>query len=139
MVKLKWIVGLIGWVAWGPIGALVGYFFGAFIDSGLSSWRQIRGGSGTGQSDPWQRTSTSRTYSAGEQRNSFMISLLVLSSAIIRADGRTHQAELNHVRNFIRQNFGADAVDDAMRILDGLNNRQVNIYEVGTQIADYMN
>ena len=68
-----------------------------------------------------------------------MVSLLVLSSAVIKADGQVRQAELDQVRAFIRQNFGEAAVGQAMQMLDGLNRQQVNIYEVGAQIAGYMN
>ena len=63
----------------------------------------------------------------------------MLSSAVIRADGKVHQRELDTVRDFIQRNFGPQAVPEAMRILEGLNARQVNIYEVGPQIATYMN
>ena len=139
MGKVKWIAGFLGWVSWGPIGALIGFAIGALLDSQMEGIRRLTG-DGTGTQDgTWQRTTTSRGYTQNEQRNSFMVSLLVLSSAVIKADGRTHPAELNHVRSFIRQNFGEAAVDDAMRILDGLNSQQVNIYEVGAQIAGYMN
>ena len=85
------------------------------------------------------RTSTGGRYTADEQRNSFFVSLLVLSSAVIKADGQVSQSELNCVREFIRRNFGDSAVDEAMRMLDGFNRQQVNIYSVGPQIADNMN
>ena len=138
MGSLKWIVGFLGWVSGGPIGALIGFLFGSFVECGLDSMRQLNAGADAGREDPaYQRTT--RTYTATEQRNSFMVSLLVLSSAIIKADGRVHQRELDVVRGFIRQNFGEQAVDEAMRLLDGLNRQQVNIYEVGAQIAAYMN
>jgi DnaJ like chaperone protein len=139
MGKVKWIAGFLGWVSWGPIGALIGFAIGALLDSQIDGYRRLTGNGTDTQDGSWQRTSASRGYTQSEQRNSFMVSLLVLSSAVIRADGRIHAAELNHVRNFIRQNFGEAAVEDAMRILDGLNARQVNIYEVGSQIADNMN
>ena len=136
MGKVKWIAGFIGWVAWGPIGALIGYFFGSFVDSQIDSFHQI--GDSSGNTGSYTRSS-SRTYSAGEQRNSFMVSLLVLSSAVIKADGRIDRTELDCVKDFIRRNFGDAAVDEAMRILDGLNRQEVNIYEVGAQISFYMN
>ena len=147
MGKAKWIAGFLGWVSWGPIGALLGFALGSIVDLQINVFKQLTGsGDGTAQDSGrqrtnggWQRTGSSRGYTADEQRNSFMVSLLVLSSAVIKADGRTDQAELDHVRSFIRQNFGAAAVDEAMRILDGLNAQQVNIYSVGTQIADNMN
>ena len=157
MGALKWIVGFLGWVSGGPIGALIGFLLGSFVDTGLDAMRQITGGGFPGQGgssgypgggyaggypggSTYQRQTTgSRGYTATEQRNSFMVSLLVLSSAIIKADGRIVQSELDHVRSFIRSNFGDAAVSDAMRILDELNRKEVNIYEVGAQIATYMN
>ena len=63
----------------------------------------------------------------------------MLASAVIRADGKTQRSELDYVRSFVRQNFGASAVDEAMRILEELNRKHVNVREVGAQIAGNMN
>lgn len=142
MGKIKWIAGFLGWVPWGPIGALLGFLAGSFLDVGLDASRRLLGSDdteGRGQAAGSQRQAGSRSYTADEQRNSFIVSLLVLSSAVIKADGQVRQAELDHVRSFIRRNFGSDVVDEAMRMLDGLNRQTVNIYEVGGQIADHMN
>ena len=158
MGSAKWIVGLLGWVTWGPIGALLGFLAGSAVDKYIEMARQLPGydNDASRNGNPWQQTngnpwqqtggatrqqtgSGGRGYSATEQRNSFFVSLLVLSSAVIKADGRTLQSELNCVRDFIRQNFGENAVDEAMRILDGLSSQQVNVYSVGAQIADNMN
>ncbi|MCR5841503.1 MAG: TerB family tellurite resistance protein [Bacteroidales bacterium] len=143
MGSLKWIVGFLGWVSGGPIGALLGFLVGTVMESGLDTLRQLTGGAPQGTAGPrpdWrQQAARARNYTATEQRNSFLMSLLVLSSAVIKADGNVRQSELDVVREFVRRNFGEAAVEDAMRILDGLNRQQVNIYEVGTQIATYMN
>ena len=139
MGKVRWIAGFLGWVSWGPIGALIGFVLGSFVDAGIESARRLTGSSGSSGTSSTSGYPGSRGYTANEQRNSFMVSLLVLSSAVIKADGRTHPAELERVRTFIRQNFGDNAVDEAMRIRDGLNAQQVNIYSVGGQIADNMN
>lgn len=151
MGSAKWIVGFLGWAAFGPIGALLGYFVGSALDRTIEEFsRQIPGGgsgdgsasSGSYRQNPGgygRTTGSTRGYTAEEQRNSFIMSLLVLSSAVIKADGKTLQSELDYVREFIRQSFGAGAVDDAMRALNDLNARQVNIYTVGQQIASYMN
>ena len=141
---LKWIGGYLGWVTGGPIGALIGYLLGKVVDNGLDSAR-IGGGQNYdgGQSRNTGGYSTggrsSGGYSAGEQRNNFLISLLVLSSAVIRADGRFLQSETEYVKGFVRRNFGDAAVSDAMRILDELNRKEINIYQVGAQIAANMN
>ncbi len=125
MGAFKWIGGILGWATLGPIGGILGYAFGSLFDND--------------ESPSQEKTTHSRAYSSTEQRNSFLVSLLVLSSAVIRADGKTHQKELDTVRDFIRTNFGDMAVPEAMRILEGLNAKQVNIYQVGPQIATYMN
>lgn len=141
MGTLKWITGVLGWVAGGPIGALLGIFFGSLVEQGLEAINLLGSGSANAgqQSQTYQRTYRTGGYSATEQRNSFMVSLLVLSSAVIRADGKTLQSELDYVKAFVRQNFGEAAVGDAMRILTELESKDINVYEVGTQIASYMN
>lgn len=138
MGKAKWIAGFLGWVAWGPIGALLGFVAGAFLDAQIDFAKQLNGSGGAGGSTAGT-ASRQRGYTPGEQRNSFLVSLLVLSSAVIKADGQVRQAELDHVRAFVRQNFGEAAVSQAMQILDGLNRQQVDIYSVGAQIAGNMN
>ena len=152
----KWIGGFLGWVAWGPIGALIGYLLGKAVDTYIDGSHQLPGGDGweqrqsgqgsyrqqTGQGQYGQGPSTQSRqgrYTADEQRNSFFVSLLVLSSAVIKADGRTHPAELRTVREFIRTNFGEQAAVQAEQILQRLDSQQVNIYSVGGQIAANMN
>ena len=152
----KWIGGFLGWVAWGPIGALIGYLLGKAVDTYIDGSHQLPGGDGweqrqsrqgsyrqqTGQGQYDRGSSTQSRqgrYTADEQRNSFFVSLLVLSSAVIKADGRTHPAELRTVREFIRTNFGEQAAAQAEQILQRLDSQQVNIYSVGGQIAANMN
>ena len=155
MSKAKWIGGFLGWVAWGPIGALIGYLLGKAVDTYIDGSHQLPGGDGwerqqeqgsyrqqTGRGPYTQGQSTQsrqNRYTADEQRNSFFVSLLVLSSAVIKADGRTHPAELRTVREFIRTNFGEQAASQAEQILQRLDSQQVNIYSVGGQIAANMN
>ena len=156
MSKAKWIGGFLGWVAWGPIGALIGYLLGKAVDTYIDGSHQLPGGDGweqrqSGQGSyrqqtsqgPYDRGTSTQSrqgrYTADEQRNSFFVSLLVLSSAVIKADGRTHPAELRTVREFIRTNFGEQAAAQAEQILQHLDREQVNIYSVGGQIAANMN
>ena len=135
MASFKWIAGFLGWVSWGPIGALLGFLAGSAVDSYIDRARQLPGGEA---SSAQPRTGT-RGYTATEQRNSFLVSLLVLSAAVIKADGKTLQAELDYVKGFVRNNFGDAAVPEATRMLEQLTRQEVNIYQVGPQIARYMN
>ena len=151
MSAFKWIFGLLGWAGGGPIGALIGVIFGTLVESGVEMFKIIStGGNGPentnyggsqqyGRQGGYPQDRRPGGYTAGEQRNSFLVSLLVLSSAVIRADGRFLQSEMDYVREFVRRNFGDQAVDEAMRILEDLNRKEINIYSVGSQIATYMN
>lgn len=158
MGAFKWIGGLLGWVSGGPIGALIGVILGSVLESGIDTIGQITSGhspdfqnggrsgrtfrngqsGGTGRNGTYS-SGTGRTYSQAEQRNSFMVCLLVLSSAVMRADGKFLQSETDYVRNFIRRNFGEQAVSEAMRVFDDLNGKEINVYSVGVQISGNMN
>ena len=141
MGSFKWIAGFLGWVTWGPIGALLGFLAGSAIEDYIEEARQLPGGASSSPhsySQSQQHTGT-RGYTAAEQRNSFLVSLLVLSAAVIKADGRTLQSELDYVKEFVRKNFGDAAVPQAIRMLEQFTRQDVNIYEIGPQIARYMN
>ncbi|MBE6253612.1 MAG: molecular chaperone DjlA [Bacteroidales bacterium] len=141
MGSFKWIAGFLGWVTWGPIGALLGFLAGSAIEDYIEGARQLPGGASSSPhsySQSQQHTGT-RGYTAAEQRNSFLVSLLVLSAAVIKADGRALQSELDYVKEFVRKNFGDAAVPQAVRMLEQFTRQDVNIYEIGPQIARYMN
>lgn len=118
---MKYFAGILGWALGGPIGALIGFLFGSAFDSNVEVVSRTSRGEPTGQ------------------RNSFLLSLLVLSSAVIRADRRVLQSELDYVRQFIRSNFGEAAAQDSIRILKDLEDKPIDIFSVGRQIAANMN
>lgn len=102
MGAAKWIGGIIGFMAGGPLGALAGYALGSLFDTSTNgSFRQAQTGDGG--------------YAG--QRNSFLFSMLVMASYIIKADGRVMHSEMNYVRRFLRTNFGEASVHEGERIL----------------------
>ena len=128
MGTIKWFAGLLGWVTLGPLGGILGYILGAAVERGtetLAAGAPKAGGGGH--------------VSDGDPRSSFLFSLLVLSSAVIKADGKVHPAELRYVRDFVRQNFGEGMAEPAMQALDRLNGQTVDVRSVGGQIALNMN
>ncbi|MDD5962903.1 MAG: TerB family tellurite resistance protein [bacterium] len=132
----KWISGAVGWALAGPIGGLLGYLLGSVYD--MSNEQK----SAKGEASGGRRVNFGAAYndySAQERRNSFMLSLLVLSSAVMRADGKTMRSELDYVKQFIRNNFGEYAVGDALAILKELSAKEINLNEVCGQIKFYMN
>lgn len=124
MAAGKWIGGVLGFITAGPLGALAGYALGSLFDRGLDEVN--RDGD----------RSYSNAYEG--QRNSFMFSLLVLSSYIISADGKIMHSEMELVRRFLRQNFGEEACKQGESILLKLFEQQkrLGMAEYRTVIQD---
>ena len=120
----KWIGGFLGWMVGGPLGLLAGLFIGSMFDSDDST-ASIGGGGYTGS-----RGYTGSGYTPGGggydagQRNSFLFSMMVLASYIIKADGKVMHSEMEYVRQFLRQNFGGDAETQGDQILKRLFEEQ---------------
>ena len=131
MAAGKWIGGFIGWMAGGPLGALAGYLVGSMFDTMLDgvntpdnsgTW-----GSGSQRSYQDYNQAYQQAYRQRQQqgqRNSFLFSLLVLSSYIIKADGKAMHSEMELVRQMLRQNFGSGAVQQGNEILNRLFDEQ---------------
>lgn len=103
----KWIGGIIGFMAGGPLGALAGYAIGSLFDTNDSSRNTEGYNSGRNMHD-------NQAYG---QRNSFLFSLLVMASYIIKADGKVMHSEMEFVRKFLRVNFGNEAAVQGNDIL----------------------
>ena len=101
----KWIGGFMGFMTMGPLGALAGYFIGSWFDKKTGEMQYEEGTSGD-----------ERRYAQG-QRNSFLFSMLVMASYVIRADRRVMHSEMEFVRRFLRANFGEEAVAEGEEIL----------------------
>lgn len=115
MAAGKWIGGFLGFIHGGPLGALAGYVLGWLFDASFDNSGSLLGYSGHEYEDSSSNDYQQRTYEG--QRNSFLFSLLVLSSYIIRADGRIMHSEMEVVRAFLRKNFGEKAVSEGEQIL----------------------
>ena len=109
MALFKWIGGVLGFIIYPPLGAFLGYFLGSVID-GITEQPQAIPGSTSDEG------TASGNYDEG-RRNSFLFSMLVLSSYIIRADGKIMHSEMEYVRNFLRTNFGEAAAQQGNEIL----------------------
>lgn len=118
----KWIAGALGWAMFGPIGGILGYYFASRAEK-LSEAVDAQG-----EQQSWNQG----------QRNSFLMSLLILSAAVIKADGKTTSQEIATLRNFFVRNFGPQAGNDAEQIVKDLNNKDFNLYEVCMQIRSCM-
>ena len=134
----------------GPLGALLGIVLGGLFDkmSDAVNTPDTQGtyGDQSGyQSQAYGRQYSQRVYEG--QRNSFLFSMLVLASYIIKADGRVMHSEMELVRNVLRQNFGDAASrqgDEILRKLfeeqkrTGMSAFRNTVMQCCGQIADNM-
>ncbi len=121
----KWIGGGLGWALGGPIGALLGFAFGSVVD-GMHSGDYAAQQVGTGQRPP--RTS------GGD----FAVSLVVLSAAIMKADGKVVKAELDYVKSFFLRQFGSQKTEQYILLLRDVLKKDINMFEVCSQIRNNM-
>ena len=155
----SWIGGTLGtMLGSGILGTLAGFCLGSIIDEVMDSradsnnynaHNQDHYSQGNGYQQyqyGWQNgTPNAQTYE--EQRNSFLFSMLVLSSYIIKADGKIMHSEMEFVRQFLRQNFGEQAVNQGQEILlklfeiqkkQGIQVFRNTIHQSCTEIKHYM-
>ena len=118
----KWIAGALGWAMFGPIGGILGYYITSRIEK-LAEAALVYG--------------EDQTWNQG-QRNSFLMSLLVLSASVIKADGKTTSQEMSTLRSFFTSNFGAQAGNEAEEIISDLLTKDYNLYDVCSQIRSCM-
>ncbi|MBS1939481.1 MAG: TerB family tellurite resistance protein [Bacteroidetes bacterium] len=124
----KWIFGSLGFALTGtPIGAVVGFALGALMDGakGVAPVRQ------PGQGGPQYRQGPSTG-------SDLAISLVVLTAAVMKADGKPTHGELGHVRRFFVQQFGPQHSAELLRVLRDVLKREIPLRDVCLQIRSHL-
>lgn len=119
----KWIAGGLGWAFFGPLGGILGFAVGSMFDS------ENKFQPGASYSGAQQRTTTTGGY---------VMSLLVLVAAVMKADGRIMKSELEYVKQFFVRTFGTASGVEATRMLKDLINQNIPITDVCMQIGKNM-
>jgi DnaJ like chaperone protein len=134
----KWIGGALGWSFGGPIGAIIGLAIGSVIDAMangegnplLGERQSSKGRRTTYRTQPRQRPQT--------QSGDFEVSLLVLASVIIKADGVQDQRELDFVRKQFLNMYGKDRANHAFKLFKGISKQNISVRPVCLQIRQMM-
>lgn len=121
----KWIGGGLGWAFGGPIGGLLGFAVGAMLDH--------MNGPAPEEPTPGQQRVHSNT-TGGD----LVMSLVVLTAALMKVDGRVTQRELDHVRRFFVQQFGVDRAGQMLVLLRDVLKREIPVNAVCEQIRQNM-
>ncbi len=67
------------------------------------------------------------------------MSLLVLIAAVMKADGKVLKSELDYVKNYLIQSFGADSAKEALGMLRDILKQEIPLDDVCIQIRQNMN
>ncbi|WP_428740987.1 TerB family tellurite resistance protein [Tenacibaculum sp.] len=126
----KWLGAGAGFTLGGPIGAIVGFVVGSFIDGiSVEDFTQEQQ-----EYQQKQRQGTRGRATSGD----FEISLLILASVVIKADGRIDQRELDYVRMYFVKMYGKERANHAFKLFNGIIKKQISTRQVCLQIRQYM-
>ena len=120
---LKLILTGLGWSFGGPLGGIIGYAIGSLF-SGNGAKRI--------------RSEVTDTFGNTEEKRDFNVTLLVLSAAVMKADGNVRKSELDYVKRFFLQNFGQERAESYIKMLREILEKDYNLYEVSQQVGRYM-
>lgn len=131
----KWIGAGLGWSFGGPIGAIIGLVLGSIIDSVSDSGTPLLG---DWQSKQRNQPTYRRQAQPKTQPGDFEVSLLILASVVIKADGQQDQRELDFVRQQFVNMYGQERANKAFRLFKGINQQQIPVRQVCMQIQQMM-
>ncbi len=121
----KWLGAGLGWTFMGPIGGILGYVLGSFVDDF----------SGNDIID-YQRQSKAKSTRSGD----FEVSLLVLAAIVIKSDGNVDRRELEFVRQAFTGMYGTERANHAFKLFKGIiANKNISTRQVCMQIRQNMN
>lgn len=106
----------IGWWIFGPVGALIGMLLGGQAEEATTT------------------EGKTRPVSSGSARDGFVVSLLVLMAAVMKADGKVLRSELNYVKQYLNNLLGAEKARESLKVLQDLIKKDIPLNDVCHQI-----
>lgn len=122
MGKAKWIMGGLGFVLGGPIGALIGVLLGSLYE-GYSMDDITEFG----------------TSSEGTTNGDINVSFLVLIACVMKADGRVLKSEVNFIKPYLVRMYGEQGAKQALQLLKKLLEKEIDYTSVCAQIKQHLN
>lgn len=116
----RWFGAGIGWAFGGPIGAIIGFALGSILGSGSINKDDVK------------------FMGENKQQQDFTASLLVLTGAVMKADGVVKKSELDYVKRFFLSNFGQEQAEKYILMLREVLKQDINVMDVSRQVGRYM-
>ena len=124
---VKWLGGTLGWAFGGPIGALLGFALGTMYDNA------------SGDVVQWSEDDGSREKVRPQTtRADFEASLLILTAAVLKADGAVKKSELDFVKRFFVVQFGEKRAGELLLSLRDMLQKEIEVATVARQIRNFM-
>jgi DnaJ like chaperone protein len=118
----KWLGSGLGWALGGPLGGVLGFALGSLFDA----------------SDVKDDGSTVDHSSTRQGTGDFTVTLLVLSAAVMKSDGKTLKSELDYVKKFLATQFGEERAQEQLLILKEILKQEIPLHDVCVQIKHFM-
>jgi DnaJ like chaperone protein len=121
-VGKKILFGSLGWVLGGPIGAIIGYYLAS-------------------SGDQAERSHFSQTASGiypSTKPGDFMVSLMVLLGAVMKADKQLLKSDLDYVNSFLKQQFNNQQTQEFMNLFKDIIKQDYPVRDVCRQIQRSM-
>ena len=189
----KWILGGLGFVLGGPIGAIIGVVIAGLFDYGMRALpgsdifgKDIFGNEGeqqegqpydrqyqeqgnpydreyqeqgnpygsgreerernerntrSGQGNPYESRQENRGYNRNTRatQGDIRVSILVLIACVMKADGHVKKQELDVVKSYLKQHYTDEEARQALHILKGLLQQNIDHVKVSQQIRVNVN
>lgn len=116
----RWFGAGIGWAFGGPIGAIIGFALGSILGGGSITKEDVK------------------FMGENKQQQDFTASLLVLTAAVMKADGVVKKSELDYVKRFFLTNFGQEQAEKYVLMLREVLKQDINVADVSRQVGRYM-
>ncbi len=120
----KWLGGGLGWALGGPLGGVLGFALGSAFDAASVTVK------GDGK--------THRISGGAPHVGDFAASLLVLSAAVMKSDGKILNSELDYVKKFLAKQFGEEHAQQQLLMLKEILKQDIPLHQVCIQIKQYM-
>ena len=127
-LKKYFLLGGLGFVLGGPIGAALAVVITSMVDSS-KALPATADGAQNGE------TQQGHKVNAGDVK----VSLLVLIACVVKVDGHVKKSELDLVKRFLVRNYGEQGALEALQILKSLLEQDIDPMAVSQQIKENVN
>lgn len=125
------ILAIIGFISSGPVGAIVGFLIGLYIE-------HISKDAESTTLNTENSGENARNTQAAHQPGSFNYHLLILIAAIMNADGSAMKSELELVKRMLTRTYGEQTAQQMLLILREMLKQRHDVTQVCRQIRGQM-